>query len=125
MAKVFKKSELPHLDSTRDGRSRLDLVTENVPVGASKIRADRVIYHPSDTCAKHYHIGAYHLFVMLEGEATIKTPVFEGTFKEGEAAVVEPEEVHWFENPTDQNFRFVEFWAPPPKETVWIIEDDV
>jgi len=41
------------------------------------------------------------------------------------AAVVGPGEVHWFENDTQENFAFVEFWGPPPKETVWVKSDDV
>ena len=68
MAKLFTKEQLPHFHSTRDSRDRLDLVTENVPVGATRLKADRIIYHPGDTCAKHYHIGSHHLFVILEGE---------------------------------------------------------
>ncbi|MCI0713001.1 MAG: cupin domain-containing protein [Chloroflexi bacterium] len=125
MAKVFRKEELPHFDSTRDGRDRMDLITDNVPVGATKIKADRIIYHPGDTCAKHYHVGCYHLFVMLEGEATICSPSGCQTFTAGQVAVIAPEEVHWFENHSAADYRFVEFWAPPPTETVWIVEDDI
>ena len=35
LRKVFAADELPHLVSTRDTRDRLDLVTENVPVGGA------------------------------------------------------------------------------------------
>ena len=41
------------------------------------------------------------------------------------AAVIMPEEIHWFENDSGANFKFIEFWAPPPVETVWIEEDDI
>ena len=125
MAKLLKKEDLPKFDSTRDGRDRLDLITENVPVGATKIRADRIIYHPGDTCAKHYHVGCHHVFVMLEGEVHVCTPKGSQTFKPGQVAVIEPDEIHWFENHSDANAAFVEFWAPPPVETIWIIEDDI
>lgn len=125
MAKLFTKDQLPHFDSTRDTRDRLDLLTENVPVGATRLRADRIIYHPGDTCAKHYHLGSHHVFVILEGEGLIFGPQGSYRLKPGMVAIVPPEELHWFENDLDANFKFVEFWAPPPLETVWVVEDDI
>ncbi|MFQ5611087.1 MAG: cupin domain-containing protein [Anaerolineae bacterium] len=125
MAKLFSKDQLPHFVSTRDTRDRLDLVTENVPVGATRLRADRIIYHPGDTAARHYHTDCHHLFVILDGEGLIH--VDEGSYRlaPGMVAVVGPGETHWFENDSGANFKFVEFWAPPPTETVWIKADDV
>ena len=49
MAKLFSKNELPSYVSTRDSRERLDLITENVHVGARHLRADRIIYYKGDT----------------------------------------------------------------------------
>jgi len=123
MAKLFSKEQLPHWRSTRDTRDRMDLVTENVPVDAYHIRADRIIYHPGDTAAKHYHTDCHHLFYILSGEGLIH--VDEGSFRlsPGMVVIIQPNEVHWFENDTQSNFSFVEFWAPPPKETVWITDD--
>jgi mannose-6-phosphate isomerase-like protein (cupin superfamily) len=125
MAKLFTRDQLPHFDSTRDTRDRMDLLTDNVPVGATRLRADRIIYHPGDTCAKHYHIGCHHLFVVLEGEGLIYGVDGSYRLKPGMVAAVAPEEIHWFENDTGDNFKFVEFWAPPPLETIWIVEDDI
>ncbi len=125
MARLFTRDQLPHFDSTRDTRDRLDLLTDNVPVGATRLRADRIIYHPGDTCAKHYHIGCHHLFVVLEGEGLICGTDGCHRLQAGMVAAVAPEELHWFENDTDANFKFVEFWAPPPVETIWIVEDDI
>ena len=51
MAKLYKKSELPHYHSTRDTRDRLDLVKPEGPMAGKYISADRIIYHPGDTCA--------------------------------------------------------------------------
>lgn len=123
MAKLFSKEQLPHLHSTRDTRDRLDLLTENVPVGATRLRADRIIYHPGDTCAKHYHLGCHHVFVILSGEGLLCTPQGCEKLRAGMAAVVVPEEIHWFENDSEANFTFVEFWAPPPAKTVWLTDD--
>ena len=125
MAKFFQKSQLPHFHSTRDTRDRLDLITDNVPIGATTIRADRIIYHPGDTAAKHYHTDCHHLSYILEGQGLLH--VDEGSYRltPGMVAVVGPSEVHWFENDTQENFKFVEFWTPPPKETIWVVEEDI
>jgi quercetin dioxygenase-like cupin family protein len=125
MAKLFARHQLPHFTSTRDTRDRLDLVTENVPVAATRLRADRITYHPGDTCAKHYHVDSYQVFVVLEGEGLVFTPAGSHRLRSGMTAIVAPEEIHWFENDTAENFIFVEFWAPQPTETVWIVEDDI
>ena len=126
MAKLFSKSELPHLHSTRDTRDRLDLVTDNVPgLAAKNIRADRIIYHPGDTAARHYHTDCHHLFYVLAGSGLLHVDEGSHRLAPGMVAVVGPSEVHWFENDTPQDFAFVEFWGPPPKETVWVKADDV
>ena len=62
---------------------------------------------------------------MLEGEGHILTPESKELLKEGEVALIEPEEIHWFENNSEGNFKFIEFWAPPPTETIWIDEKDI
>lgn len=123
MARVFTKKELPHFHSTRDTRDRLDLIKEKFPIDGPKLHADRIIYHPGDSAAKHYHVGSYQLFVVLEGEGFILTPDGERLLRSGMVAIVPPEEIHWFENRSDRDFTFVEFWAPPPVETIWITDD--
>jgi mannose-6-phosphate isomerase-like protein (cupin superfamily) len=122
--KVFTVGELPHLVSTRDTRDRLDLVTENVPVGARAIRADRIIYHPGDTAAAHYHTDCHHVFCVLAGSGLLYDGEHAHRLSAGDGALVGPGEVHWFENDRDVNFSFVEFWAPPPTETVWTVTGD-
>lgn len=124
MPTLFHKADLPHFHSTRDTRDRLDLVTDNVPVGARHLKADRIVYHPGDTCARHLHRDSYQLFVVLDGEGLGFTPDGPVRLTPGMAFVVGPDEVHWFENDTDENFTFVEFWAPLPRETVWVDQDD-
>ncbi len=125
MAKVLRLNELPTYDSTRDGRDRLDLIKDGVPAPSDTIQADRIIYHPDDTCAKHYHKDSVHVFVMLKGTATVCTPEGCQPLNEGQAVVIYPNEIHWFENHSGKNYSFVEFWTPPPSETIWIVEDDI
>jgi len=124
LRKVFAAGELPHLVSTRDTRDRLDLVTENVPVGARTIRADRSIYHPGDTAAAHYHTDCHHVFCVLAGSGLLYDGEHAHRLETGDSALVGPGEVHWFENDTAENFSFVEFWAPPPTETIWTVAGD-
>lgn len=124
MAKLFPKDQLPRLHSTRDTRDRLDLITDNVlGINPRSIRADRIIYHPGDSAAKHYHTDCHHLFYVLRGNGVLHVDGSSHRLSPGMVAVVGPGEVHWFENDTRENFAFVEFWGPPPKETVWITED--
>ncbi|HUY52225.1 MAG TPA: cupin domain-containing protein [Streptosporangiaceae bacterium] len=124
LAKLFAAAELPHLVSTRDTRDRLDLITESVPVGARQIRADRIIYHPGDTAAAHFHADCHHVFCVLAGAGLLCTDQEVSRLTAGMSALVGPGEVHWFVNDTDANFSFVEFWAPPPTDTVWTVAGD-
>jgi mannose-6-phosphate isomerase-like protein (cupin superfamily) len=123
MAKLLSKAQLPHLHSTRDTRDRLDLVKPEMDLGATRISADRILYHPGDTAAAHYHTGCYHLFYILEGQGLMFVDGSSHRMSAGMIALVAPGETHWFENDTQENFSFVEFWAPPPDETVWVTDD--
>ncbi len=123
MAKFFPKESLPRYQSTRDTRDRLDLVKKEVPVDAKHIHSDRIIYHPGDTAAPHYHVGTHHLFYILAGEGLIYLDGKSQRLKPGMVAIVAPGEEHWFENDTEENFSFVEFWTPPPSETIWTTHD--
>lgn len=125
MTKVFTAEELPHFASTRDTRDRLDLVTDDVPVGARHMRADRIVYHPGDSAAAHYHSDCYHFFWALSGSGLLHTDTGSCRLEPGTSALVGPGEVHWFENDSDAEFSFVEFWAPPPTETIWTVAGDV
>ena len=124
LRKVLTAGELPHLVSTRDTRDRLDLVTEDVPVGAKLIRADRISYHPGDTAAAHYHTDCHHVFCVLAGSGLLYSGEHAYRLTAGDSALVGPGEEHWFENDGNENFSFVEFWAPPPADTVWTVTGD-
>jgi mannose-6-phosphate isomerase-like protein (cupin superfamily) len=124
LCKVFAPGELPNLASTRDTRDRLDLVTRDVPVAARWIRADRIIYHPGDTAAAHYHTDCHHVFCVLAGSGLLYADERPVRLEAGMSALVKPGEVHWFENDRQQEFSFVEFWAPPPSGTVWTVAGD-
>ncbi|MGH9088141.1 MAG: cupin domain-containing protein [Acidimicrobiales bacterium] len=125
MIKVFAKAELPHFDSTRDTRDRLDLLTDDVPVDAQLMRADRILYHPGDNGASHAHPDCHHVFWVLAGTGIMHTDSGPTRLHAGMSVLVLPGETHWFENDGDENFSFVEFWAPRPvAATVWTIVND-
>ena len=69
-------------------------------------------------------MGCDHVFVVLEGSGVMHAGDEIVRLGPGMAATVEEREVHWFENDTDANFVFVEFWAPPPTETIWVDAGD-
>lgn len=121
---LFDRASLPHLTSTRDTRDRLDLVTENVPVEARRIRADRILYHPGDTAAAHYHADCHHVFCVLTGSGLLYSGEHSYRLEAGMSALVGPGEEHWFENDRQAEFSFAEFWAPPPSDTVWTVTGD-
>lgn len=124
MPHVIRHADLPTLESTRDGRHRIDLVTEEM-FGFTDLKADHITYRPGDTAAAHYHVGALHIWFVSEGRGVFH--VGEETFEveSGDVATAGDGEVHWFENPHDEPFAFYELWVPAPKETIWVNEDDI
>lgn len=97
MAKLMTKNQLPHLHSTRDTRDRLDLVKPDMPLGAAHLSADRIIYHPGDTAAAHYHTGCHHMFYVLEGEGLMYVDGARHRLSAGMVAAVSPGDSGHFE----------------------------
>jgi quercetin dioxygenase-like cupin family protein len=118
--RVIPADRLQRFESTRDSRSRLDLLTDS-----PALKADRIVYHPGDSAARHYHVGSDHLFVVLRGEGVAHIGEETRTLRAGDVVDAPDGVVHWFENPSPGEFSFVELWAPPPTETVWIDEGDI
>lgn len=124
MATVRRRAELPELVSTRDTRHRTDLVTAEL-FDTDVLRADRIVYHPGDTAAAHYHRDCAHFFMILAGRGVLHAGTGDEALEAGDVALVEADEVHSFSNPHDENFEFIELWVPAPSDTVWVKEGDV
>jgi mannose-6-phosphate isomerase-like protein (cupin superfamily) len=122
MARVVQAANLPQLRSTRDTRARIDLVTEET-FGLTELRADRITYHPGDTAAAHLHRDAKHFFFVLQGRGVLHADGEAVELAAGDVALVTEEEVHWLENPHDEDFSFIELWVPAPTETIWVSDD--
>ncbi|MGH8935238.1 MAG: cupin domain-containing protein [Acidimicrobiia bacterium] len=122
MPRIVTLRELPRLTSLRDSRDRVDLVTEET-FGLTDLKADRITYHPGDTAAAHYHRDSKHFFFILEGSGILHADQQPFELAEGDVALVYENEVHWFENPHQEDFTFIELWVPAPSETVWVTDD--
>ena len=123
MVKAIAAADLPRLRSTRDTRDRVDLITPDI-FGLRDIKADRITYHPGDTAAAHYHRDAKHFFFVLDGGGTLHADENTIELAAGDVALIEENEVHWFENKGTEEFTFIELWVPTPSETVWVDPDD-
>lgn len=124
MPSVIKASALPTHDSTRDGRKRIDLVTEEM-FGFTDLRADYILYQPGDTAAAHYHVGARHVWFIAEGRGILHLDDEAHEIAAGDVCTAGDSEVHWFEATGDEPFGFYELWVPAPVETVWVVPDDI
>jgi mannose-6-phosphate isomerase-like protein (cupin superfamily) len=122
MPRVVRHEGLPRLTSTRDTRDRLDLVTEET-FGVTDLKADRITYHPGDSAAPHRHTDSKHFFFVLEGRGLMHAGSEDVELSEGDVALVYEDEVHWFENPHEAEFSFIELWVPAPKDTIWVTDD--
>lgn len=124
MPHLIRRDDLATFDSTRDGRRRIDLVTEEM-FGFTDLKADHITYRPGDTAAAHYHVGARHIWFVSEGRGIYHAGDETFEVAAGDVATAGDGEVHWFENPHEEPFAFYELWVPAPTETIWINEDDI
>jgi len=124
MTHVIRFDDLPRLHSTRDGRDRIDLVTEEM-WGFDDLKADHITYRPGDTAAAHYHVGARHMWFIDAGVAELHVGDEMYQVAKGDVATAGDSEVHWFVNTGDEDFSFYELWVPAPTETIWIRDDDI
>lgn len=123
MPSVIHHQDLPKIRSTRDKRERVDLVTDEL-FGFTGLKADHITYHPGDTAAAHYHLGAKHFFFVDEGTGVLHLDDRTYELAKGDVALADEGEVHWFENKSNATFAFYELWVPQPRETIWVVEDD-
>jgi len=124
MPRVVRSEDLPRFRSTRDGRDRVDLFTEEL-FGSTELKADHITYHSGDTAAAHYHVGARHIWFVSEGRGVFHVDDETYEVAAGDVATAGDGETHWFENPHEEPFAFYELWVPAPRETVWIRDDDI
>ncbi len=106
MPSVIRSDDLPTLESTRDGRHRIDLVTEEL-FGFTDLKADHITYRPGDTAAAHYHVGARHIWFVSEGSGVFHLGDETFEIAKGDVATAADGEIHWFENPNRRALRLL------------------
>jgi len=123
MAKLVKANDLPRAVSLRDGRTRVDLVTEKI-FGTIDVMADRVIYQPGRDAPAHYHTGSRHYFFIISGTGSFLGGDSEFRLAPGDVVMSEEGEMHSFTSDPEVSLEFIELWVPAPIETVWADPDD-
>jgi quercetin dioxygenase-like cupin family protein len=120
MPTVIRYDDLPRLVTgvPGDDRFRLELATREL-LESNELMGHRLTYHPGDAVPEHFHTDARHLIFTLEGTGTIHTKDGTTELREGDVAVIQKAEVHYFENATDRDWTFIELTFPAPSETVW------
>jgi mannose-6-phosphate isomerase-like protein (cupin superfamily) len=123
MAKLVKAHALPRAESLRDGRQRVDLVTEKI-FGTVDVMADRVTYQPGRDAPAHYHPGSRHYFFIISGTGLFQGGDSEFRLEPGDVVMSEAGEMHSFTSDPEVSLEFIELWVPAPAETIWADPDD-
>ena len=123
MAKIFAPDELPRLNSTRDKRKRIDLITEKLQ-GTQAILGDMIVYPPENVGSPHYHRGAVEIKYVLRGGGTFNIEGEAYQVHQGNIIVLKRGEVHHFITEADDDLAFLEFWLPAAKDTAWVDPED-
>ncbi len=118
MAKIVKSRDLPRAESLRDGRQRIDLVTEDI-FGTSDVKADWVTYQAGRDAPAHYHTGSRHYFFIINGSGTFHGGGNTFQLERGDVVMSEEEEMHSFTSDPDEQLEFIELWVPAPTQTIW------
>ncbi len=123
MAKIVKSRDLPRAESLRDGRQRIDLVTEDI-FGTSDVKADWVTYQAGRDAPAHYHTGSRHYFFIINGSGTFHGGGNSFQLEPGDVVMSEEEEMHSFTSDPNEKLEFIELWVPAPTQTIWKDAED-
>jgi quercetin dioxygenase-like cupin family protein len=108
----------PVLQSEHDARQRVYIATKNL-LGTYAIKGEIIIYPPRTKAPLHYHVGAEHFQYILSGECLATLDGKHLTLKAGDLVYNFENEIHSFENISQEPFTFVEFFVPGDCETIW------
>jgi len=118
MAKIARAADLPRALSHRDGRTRVDLVTEET-FGTTDVKADWVTYPDGGDAPAHYHTGSRHYFFVVAGSGTFVGQNETFPIATGDVIMSEEKEMHAFTSDAGAQLQFIELWVPAPTETIW------
>ncbi len=123
MLKLIRSADRPVRISQRDGRRRVDVVTEEM-LGTSDVQVDIVYNEPGVIGSPHMHENADHVFMVINGNGVMRTDDAEVELHPGDVVFIPRGDYHWFENTGDVTSERLEMWIPAPDGTVWRDPDD-
>ncbi len=122
--RIVDWAEEPVLNSEHDARKRIYLVTPKM-FGTTAMCGEMIIYPPHTKASNHYHVGAEHFQYVTKGEGLC---YFNGEAKRiraGDVIYNYENEPHYFENDTQEDMVFVEFFVPGEFDTIWLDNEPV
>ncbi|MEX0953047.1 MAG: cupin domain-containing protein [Nitriliruptoraceae bacterium] len=123
MMKVIRADERTRKISERDGRRRVDIITEEM-LGTRAIQAD-VVYNDAGVIGSpHMHPEADHVFMVIRGSGIAYTDDSTAEVGPGDVYFVPRGDYHWFHNTGGELSERLEIWIPAPNETIWRDPDD-
>lgn len=118
MLRVIRSEDRPTKVSLRDGRRRVDVVTEEL-FGTRDVQVDVVYNDPGVIGSPHMHANADHVFLVIRGHGIMYTDDSAEEVGPGDVYFVPRGDYHWFHNTGDEASERLEMWIPAPDGTVW------
>lgn len=118
--KVIRGNDLNFIPSTHEN-PRNPHVVKKVLLEKTDIHPGRVQMvnwaqlQPNATFEPHFHEDMTEVFLIIEGEVTMKVGEETVTVKRGDVVVVEPREVHTMTNPSSQVLEYIVFGVSQEK----------
>jgi mannose-6-phosphate isomerase-like protein (cupin superfamily) len=108
----------PVLESERDARKRISLVTPNI-CGTAAIKVEMVIYPPGGMAPNCHHEGADTFMYFLSGRGTAWANEQPFSVQQGDLIYFSDRERHYLKAAGNGEMRFLEFHVPGEFKTVW------
>ena len=108
----------PVLSSEHDLRKRIYVATNHL-WGTKAVKGEIIFYPKGTEAPPHKHIGAEHFQYVLSGQGCAFIDNKKVVVRGGDLIYNFENEVHWFANPNNELFSFVEFFVPGDCQTIW------
>ncbi len=122
MGYVFDEATLPKLVAVTPGRERIFFV--NPDLAGHRAFLTGVIRYADGRSPYHFHTGCEHFYLLLEGEATLRTEDGEQAVRAGHLVFIPEKERHQLVAKEGSPLMFMEFQAPNRFETTILEGDD-
>lgn len=112
--KVIRGDDLEYVASTHEDPKNPNVI-KKILLQKEDLYAGRVQMvnwaqlQPKSTFNPHYHEDMTEVFLIIEGEVSMRVGESEIQVKRGDAVVVEPNEIHTMTNHTDKTLEYIVF----------------